>query len=70
MYFDSEDIEINGTLQHTNESSAEGYNVTAFFYFPPFIVFKELTYINFTQPQISEVSNGHGVQMEVGRGCW
>lgn len=46
LYLHSDTLMVNARLRHLNTSTAEGINVTASFYLPPYVTFLTLNYSN------------------------
>ncbi len=52
---------ISSSLKHTNISSAEAHNMSAVFYFPPYLVYGENLVENSTYGMVADnITNGYG----------
>ena len=58
-------ILIDAILRHTNESTAEALNVTTTFYFPPYVTWGRVAFINFTSPSVVNTTSAYGIALVV-----
>lgn len=62
-------INVTALLYHEDTSSAEAYNVTTTFYFPPILKFNEVVYCNLSTPTTNPVVTGNGIEVKVHQHC-